>query len=280
MSINELINEPDGASLLKTLQQYELVDINHPEFSLIRLFSGTINRNFKVYDGNKTILLKVFSKNNILPINRQQVFKMQEELAILGLSPVPLFLSEDANIYCEQWVDIDTKGEHHKAADENVHVVDNLADTLHSIHNSYVSAPLIELSQHWEMYWQKLAQPSISLQYQYSQASTKWQTYMQKHRDQFVLCHNDLHVEHLSFQNGPIFDWEYAGLGCRYFDIASCCAINELAHVDILRLCNRYAHLSNEENDAVIHKVQFAGPLVAFTYELWAHSLGIDENLA
>jgi hypothetical protein len=88
-----------------------------------------------------------------------------------------------------------------------------------------------------------------------------------------------LHREHLSYPNGPLFDWEYAGLGCRYFDIASCCITNALSPQNINKLCSSYAYLANVDIHQVIKNVQEMSVLVSLTHSLWAESVGIDKNL-
>lgn len=271
MNFESILKDIDGGALLKTLKQYELVNINSTQFEVKSILSKSINRNFKISDGEQTLLLKVFNKNNKLPISRSKVFALQEELAILGLAPLPLFLNDENTIYCEQWIAF-TKYKHHD-------LVRLLADSLYSVHNSFVSAPLLALDEHWEAYWQQIESPSTELQDQYELVKKQWHNYKDKCRDQFVLCHNDLHSDHLSYTNGPLFDWEYAGLGCRYFDIASCCAINQLSEAQTVELCKNYADLANQNVDEVLNSVTFASGLVSFTYELWDRSLRLSENL-
>ncbi|MFT6270415.1 MAG: thiamine kinase-like enzyme [Alphaproteobacteria bacterium] len=265
------------------LQKYELANIHSPDFEITRIVCGAINRNFKVSDGSKTLLLKAFSNNTTLPINRRQVFSMQEELAILGFAPVPLFLSDDFKIYCEQWIDIGqgveiAEKDYAKTKQGVAKIIDTLAEALFNVHSSYVSAPIIPLVEHWEIYWQKIKHPKQQLREKYKLVKLQWQQYFDQYKDQFVLCHNDLHIDHISFSNGPIFDWEYAGLGSRYFDIASCCAINNLNQADILNLCCCYAHLANKDVQEVIDNVQETSAMVAFTYELWSESVGKTDN--
>ena len=270
MNSESILKDIDSGALLKTLKQYELVDIDSSQFEVKSIHSKSINKNFKISDGQQTLLLKVFNENNAWPISRNKVFALQEELAILGLAPLPIFLNEENTIYCEKWIAF-TKHKNHD-------LVKLLADSLYSVHNSFISAPLLALDEHWEAYWQQIESPEIALQEQYEVVKKQWQDYKDECRDQFVLCHNDLHSEHLSYANGPLFDWEYAGLGCRYFDIASCCAINQFSEQQIVELCMHYSELANQKVDEVFDKVTFASGLVTFTYELWGRSLGLKEK--
>jgi hypothetical protein len=279
MNTNDLNKEHDGSTILKTLKHYEVLDTNHPNLEIIRIFDGAINRNFKVFDGNKSVLLKVFNNTNMLPINRRQVFDMQEELAILGLAPAPLFLSDDNALYCEQWIDAPKDKKLFDIQQKPMHLVNVLAEALYNIHSSYVTAPMLPLDEHWSLYWQNITRPSHGFQQRYSEMCKRWQHYVQKNKDRFVLCHNDLHADHISFLDGPIFDWEYAGLGCRYFDIASCCKTNNLSKADTILICESYANLANKEAKYVLHKVQETFSIVTFTHDLWAQYVDLNQNL-
>jgi len=282
MSPKPLKKEKDRLSILKMLKRYEVVDVTSPNFEINRIRSGTINRNFKVCDGNKTLMLKLFDSNELLPVDRRQVFRMQEELAILGLAPAPVFLSVNGKVYCEQWVDIrqheDAKHEHKvNSGNAKGDKVETLAKVLYRVHGSFVSAPLLALDEHWEVYWDKIESPSPQLQQKYLQVKQQWQRYLDVCIDEFVLCHNDLHIDHISYLNGPVFDWEYAGMGCRYFDIASCCTINNLNQSEIESLCIYYANLANQDIQEVCDKMHEASVMVSFTYELWETSLNISN---
>jgi Ser/Thr protein kinase RdoA (MazF antagonist) len=282
MSAKVLKKEKDRLSILKMLKRYGVVDVTSPNFEINRIRSGTINRNFKVCDGDKTLMLKLFDSNELLPVDRRQVFKMQEELAIIGLAPLPVFLSVNGKVYCEQWVDV---GQHedgkyaHKVKLGKImgDKLETLAEVLFKVHSSLVSVPLLALDEHWEVYWDKIESPSPQLRQKYLQVKQQWQRYLDVCIDEFVLCHNDLHIEHISYLNGPVFDWEYAGMGCRYFDIASCCTINNLDQGEIESLCIYYANLAHQDIQEVRGRVHKASGMVSFTYELWETSLKISN---
>lgn len=248
------------------LQQHELANLKSPEFCISKIDAGTINLNFKVVDDSQTFLLKLFSQNANLPINRQMVLALQEELAVIGLAPRPIFLSKDHTVYTEQWLDLT------KLMLDRRQII--LAQSLYSVHSSFISAPILSLPEHWDHYWQKIQQPDTRMVQTYHNMLTLWQTFIDNEIDNFVLCHNDLHFDHVSAENGPILDWEYAGLGCRYFDIASCCAINGLNLEQSKELCAIYADLANTSTSMVIARVNKAKTLVDFTNTLWRSSVG------
>jgi thiamine kinase-like enzyme len=256
--------DPQSLLVYETLKTYELINVECPYFKMWRIDAGAINRNYKVIDKHQQMLVKQLSSNQVLPINRLQTFKLQEELAILNLAPRPIFLDESETIYCEQWIDFSKPKLSQK--------LQCLAESLHMVHASFVSAPVVDLDVHWQTYLQSIAQVSDEMLSKYEDVLMKWNNYMQVHIDQFVLCHNDLHLDHVCFSHGPLLDWEYAGLGCRYFDIASCSLINSLSDNEHESLCALYANLANRPIHEVIEKTAIVKDCVAFTYDLWMQS--------
>ncbi len=257
------------SNILKLLRKYELILCPASKVRSERIYAGAINHNYKVTAGDSQFLLKVFHANKMLPIDRKRVFRLQEELAIFTMAPQPLFLSEDNSIYCEQWIDFHP----YSAADSLM----RLAVALNLVHTTYISAPSLSLSSHWNEYWQQFnsaTQRQIT-QKAFEYMKKKWTEYHQQYSDEFVLCHNDLHISHVCNQNGPILDWEYAGLGCRYFDIASCCIINQLNDSQTKVLCQHYASLVNFESDYVESRVKQVTEFVEFTNKLWERALDV-----
>ncbi len=257
--------------IIDVLRVNELIDVNCSQFTLKRIAQGAINHNYQVQNKQSCILLKVLAQSNKLPINRVHVFKLQEELAILGLAPKPIFLSEDQLFYCEEWIDFE--------AIPLEDAIQSLSEALYSIHNCFIPAPIIPLIQHWQIYWQKIIQPTPELTDKYHKMCQQWYAYLNTHKDRFVLCHNDLHVSHMCSPNGPILDWEYAGLGCQYFDIASCCIINKLNCSQKIALCQHYAELANKSAQEVIERTENITEIVEFTYNIWNYSLGLTNSL-
>ena len=274
-------NEKSHSSILAILKQYELANIKNPDLRISRVDGGAINQNFKISDDDNTFLLKIFSHHATIPVDRSQVFKMQEELAILGLAPVPIFLNDQCTIYCEQWIEPPINDLHKlHVTNQQVTKVALLADVLYSVHTSFVSSKLLALNEHWQVYWQKIPTPSQALNQRYTYLQQYWHEYVKNNAGEFVLCHNDLHFDHISYPQGPIFDWEYAGLGCRYFDIANCCLINKLSQTDTHELCRHYAYLSDQDENTVVKKVQEMSVLSAFTTTLWSASVGIGDEVS
>lgn len=257
------------------LEEFELVDTNSASFNVEPIFAGTINKNFKVSDGEHAVLMKVFTQSNMLPINRADVFALQQELAILGLAPQPLLLSEDGELYFEQWQNDLHNGQ---LIGELPDAFQRLADSLYNVHSTFIAAPMLPLIEHWDSYIEHIPDTSDALLSELVMMKAAYREYEAANKSEYVLCHNDLNIDHLCINSDTIIDWEYAACGCRYIDIANCASINQLDEHSTKQLCNEYAKLSNQSSIQVWESVQKVFKFVRFTSKLWYISLGIDKK--
>jgi thiamine kinase-like enzyme len=259
-------------NILRDLKLHDVFTCKVTQIQAFAIRSGEVNQAYKLISPDKQFLLKIFKANSVLPIDRVGVFKLQEELAILGLAPKPIYLSQNLTVYCEEW--LAPKQDLLGALAYNKKL-ELLADALYNIHSSFVSVPILPLLEHWKIYWKQIQTPSAVLRRQYQTMQTQWQHYLEQHQSEFVLCHNDLHFDHIASAQGPFYDWEYAAKGCRYLDIANCASINDLDNEGIKNLCDVYAEVANLEAKDVRQKVQLMLIFVDFTNELWRRSLKI-----
>lgn len=268
---------------IKDLHKQGLVDVHCKDYLVKALNAGLINHNYYVADRHHDLLFKVCAKNEILPIDRQVVFDVQTELAIIGMAAKPLYLSANKLYYCEQW-QADAKtllDERHRLisasntlSQANSALIPQLAEALCNVHHSHVKAPVIRLSEHLMAYWSHIKSPSVELQHEYNDMLAFCDMYSIEHRSDFVLCHNDLHMGHVTIDSGIIFDWEYAAYGCRYYDIASSALINEFDQNETQSLCSEYAKLRDQDPVEVYAAVQNVIKLTHFTFKLWRYTVG------
>ena len=87
--------------------------------------------------------------------------------------------------------------------------------------------------------------------------------------DKLVLCHNDLHLDHIR-ANDVCVDWEYAALGPRYFDVAMCIVINQLAPTAQTQLLKEYAQHTNCDVDAATQQTALYIRLALIINQAWA----------
>lgn len=272
---------------INKLVEQELIDNQCSNFSVTPINAGTVNHNFYVADSNRECLFKVFTDNHILPIDRSTVFALQVRLAIIGLAPRPLCLSIDNKYYSEEWVSnshtlLDEKRVLSKTLSEKEAITKltlPLAEALYSVHNSDIRGQLLDLPKHLLSYWSQVKSPSPEFSKEFSMMLKFCEVYFKENKSNFVLCHNDLHLDHVCNKTGIIYDWEYASYGCKYYDIASCALINQFDEEQTRQLCAQYAQLTHENSELVHQAVQNVRKLTAFTFRLWHYAVGQEPIL-
>jgi hypothetical protein len=95
---------------------------------------------------------------------------------------------------------------------------------------------------------------------------------LKSHRDDPVLCHNDLHLNHVR-SNNICVDWEYAALGPRYFDVAMCIVINRLTPTAQTQLLKEYAQLTDCNVDTATQQTALYIRLALMINQAWARLL-------
>lgn len=88
----------------------------------------------------------------------------------------------------------------------------------------------------------------------------------------WVLCHNDLHVAHVRTDKRCI-DWEYAGIGPRYFDVAMCITINQISASAHHAFIEAYAQLTDTELAYVQQQVASYLRLCTIINQMWVQVL-------
>ncbi|MDC1346849.1 phosphotransferase [Glaciecola sp.] len=84
-----------------------------------------------------------------------------------------------------------------------------------------------------------------------------------------VLCHNDLHLDHIR-ANDVCVDWEYAALGPRYFDVAMCIVINQLTPTAQTQLVKEYAQHTDCDVDTATQQTALYIRLALIIKQAWA----------
>ena len=88
----------------------------------------------------------------------------------------------------------------------------------------------------------------------------------------WVLCHNDLHVAHVRTDKRCI-DWEYAGIGPRYFDVAMCITINQISASAHHAFIEAYAQLIDTDLAYVQQQVASYLRLCTIINQMWEQVL-------
>lgn len=250
------------AQILDELRQTQMFEA---PLSLEPIQGGKINYSYFLHSGSDRFFLKTFEFNHFAPSDRQALFFQQQRLAEFGKAAYPHYLSNAHNFQVEVCID------HVSLREANITreiKVQHLARTLWEIHQCSPVALSIDLPKDWLLYLD-IAGQSDNQQLLRKIDHCK-QSWIDTHKVDQVLCHNDLSFEHVTFSEpSVVFDWEYAALGNRYFDMAACAKINCLSNseVELLQAC--YAQFSEIPLHTVAMGMQQQVPTVELTNELW-----------
>nr|WP_136249885.1 phosphotransferase [Ningiella ruwaisensis] len=255
------------------------------QIKLENLHAGALNASYCLTIDNRRYLVKQFMGTRHLPIKPKHSFALQLELAKYGLAPRPLHLSSDQKVYIEEWVSHKVHGLSKPASENDI---DLLAQSLLRIHkqpllhdtvslskdSEIVGLPIrllpkIDLPGHWGIYLKSIKDPQRKWKAKAKEYTNTYQQYCLRLSDDFTLCHNDLSADHIASSKGLFFDWEYAGLGCRFFDLLACGLANGFSQEEMDALVLRYVELCDYHREEVFQRVKLLQPLVIFTYQLW-----------
>lgn len=243
--------------------------------SLQPIQGGTVNRSYQLVAQEHRYFLKTFELNHIAPTDRQALFLHQQQLADFHKAARPLYLSKGHDFQVETWTVHTSLKTAQIEYDEKIKA---LAQTLNEVHQLPTMAVSIDLPKDWLLYLDiaGLGDDKDWLD-RIARCKPDW---IDTHKVDQVLCHNDLAMEHVAVgKPSLVFDWEYAALGNRFFDIASCALINKLDAHHTLYLQQQYAHISGLEESYVFEQCQKQFPIVTLTNDLWylaASTVGKD----
>lgn len=240
------------------------------------LSGGAINHTYHLSDDSKGFLVKEFQGEDSLCIDRQERFELQLSLSTKGLAPKPIYLSLETGIYVEQWI-------RHRRSQvvlffDELHI-NSLALALTRVHNSKVKAKAVDLPRQWHQYLKSLANLPSFLVDEVTRATEKWVENMESAPQEQVFCHNDLVWAHLCIPTKIILDWEYAGIGSRYFDLLSCAKVNVFDTQQHDLLLAAYAKQNNIPINEVYEGCSKQAGFVELTYQLWHQALGLTPKI-
>lgn len=259
----------DSRNIL-TLLQAEL-DISDGA-RLIPIDSGDINSVFHLIDGEREYAVKWLGDDQFSGVDRFHQFVLQQQLTVKGVAPNAVWLNDDETIWVENW-------EREDSSIKDELSPNALANVLWHIHGLPITGRALNLIERWEHYLNILSLPEESALLEEVSSLRGRVVASEQKQDDIVLCHNDLQSGHvLSLSPPMVIDWEYAAMGNRYFDIASCAMINDFDEAQKLALCEAYSINSGIDVKTVIDETKRHCEIVKVTNALWFAAL--DTNLS
>jgi thiamine kinase len=189
-----------------------------PGFSTARvteqLSTGPTNHSFRVERGDESFVLRI-DTTEAKRLGRDRAAEKQvcEAIATAGLGPAPMMFDAERGIYLRPFL----AGRAWTKADlENPAKLERLAGLLRQVHALPPAGRIFEPLEFARRYADQLDTPrSHEVYEQVAAASAAIEPVSP------VLCHNDLVCQNvLEGQALALIDWEYAGMGDPFFDLA------------------------------------------------------------
>jgi thiamine kinase-like enzyme len=216
-------------------------ELGEPDGDPTPLTGGITNRNYLVTLGGNRYVIRVPGKDtSLLGIDRNAEREANENAAGLGVAPRVAAQLDDPACLVTEFVDC----EEMKAEDlTEPETMKRVMGSLRSVHDSGAALPVsFDSFRVVETYRETAAARGGEIPTAYDEAheqAREIEDVLSGPEHDPVPCHNDLLAG--NFLRGKeriwIVDWEYAGMGDRYFDLANFAINNELEesrHVELI----------------------------------------------
>lgn len=254
--------------------------------------------------GDVTVIYKQLVTHHAQAFSHASTFSLQQRLFQQGVAAEPLWFDEDTGEWIEAYLPVqditdpqntDLQNTGHKNTESqstNIPNTDLLIQALVNLHQVHVGEGEIRTLDPFAQAEVLLAQLSakfaphhlsrikLTLRDLQSQLHSLLQSLLQskchstspQSDETPVLCHNDLHVDHVRAQMCCV-DWEYAGVGPRYFDVAMCLTINDYPVAAYASFIAKYADLAGMNTEHASQQVSVYLRLCDILNELWSQVL-------
>jgi thiamine kinase-like enzyme len=205
------------------------------------LGGGITNRNFKVTVDGETFVLRIGGKDTaLLGIDRRAEHEATQAAAALGIGPEVVAFLELEGCLVTRFLDGGPLPVEEVRRPETLRVV---AATLRRIHEGPPFPARFNSFRVVEAYLATAATKGVSPPPQYAQAKETAELIENARGPQSGCpCHNDLlNANFIAHPGGVrIVDWEYAGMGDRFFDLANFSINHELGEAENEQLLEAY----------------------------------------
>lgn len=190
------------------------------------LLRGVANNVYKITTTQAEYILKQFRFDHPYGLDREQEVRVQQQLAQYQLAPEVIHYDATQGLVLQSFIK-DPDLAHTKLSMANK--LRELADVSAHIHRLSVDVPVWSLRERLRRYCQQLAEFDSERAQHFSKRLNSFRKLLDSFAAHPVFCHNDLGMHHIFLKPRPcVIDWEYAGLGERYFDLANTMAVNQL----------------------------------------------------
>jgi thiamine kinase-like enzyme len=213
------------------------------ESELVPLDGGITNRNFRARFGGREVVVRLPGKETgLLGIDRGAEAEANRTAAAAGVAPPVLAAFADPPCLVTEFIE----GEAMAAEDLRAPgAVEKVAEALRRVHDCGPIAATFSAARVVDSYAVRTRQRGQTLPADFDrfrQTAARIEAFMRRVDQADVFCHNDLLPANFIESPGGlrIVDWEYAGMGNRYFDLGNFAVNNDLDEEQEAALLDAY----------------------------------------
>ncbi|WP_369742744.1 phosphotransferase [Pseudidiomarina sp. PP-1MA] len=189
------------------------------------LLKGVANDVYKIITTEQSYVLKHFRYDHPYGLNRDQEVALQQQLAEQQLAPAVLYYDTIQGLLLQPFISGDDLAHSTLAMSTKIQ---RLAEVSARIHRVQVDVPVWSLRSRLQIYCDALARYDEERARQFRKRIGQQRKLIDCFGMNPVFCHNDLAFHHVFTQpHLQVIDWEYAGMGERYFDLANSMLAND-----------------------------------------------------
>ncbi|KFZ30583.1 hypothetical protein IDSA_08590 [Pseudidiomarina salinarum] len=248
------------------MQQQWLSDLPvHGVISTEPLLRGVANDVYKIVTTSGSYVLKHFRFDHPYGLNREQEVAVQQQLAAEHLAPPVLHFDPIQGLLLQPFLDGPDLAQSLETVTDKIQL---LADVSARIHRVQIEVPPWSLRSRLQRYCDQLREFEADRGRQFAKRLQRHQKLIDSFGAHPVFCHNDLAFHHVFLNGDPlVIDWEYSGLGERYFDLASTIQVNQFDDAQQRAFVNAYEGIAGFQINSKLLEDWLA--LVNLVSQLW-----------
>jgi len=254
------------------MQQHWLTNLPiHGVMKTEPLLRGVANDVYKITTTSGVYVLKHFRFDHPYGLDRDQEVNVQQQLAEHGIAPQILHYDSAQGLLLQTFIEAPDLAHDRKSMGTKIQ---RLGEVSAHIHRLQVDVPVWSLRTRLQRYCDNLAEYEPDRARQFQKRLQQQRKLIDSFGKNAVFCHNDLAFHHVFLAQQPIvIDWEYAGLGDRYFDLANAIQVNQLEFAERRAFINAYEGASGEQidSDKLAQWLELSNIISQLWYELHHH---------
>jgi thiamine kinase-like enzyme len=230
-----------------------------------RIKHGLTNESWRVHsDAGEFVVRQSNSSEASLQINRRSEALILDDVAHAGIGPEVILCDPTRHLLITRYAG-PTWTDAQATAGENIERVALLLRRLHRL-KPPPAIQVVDLATVIRGYTQTLAHHGKSTDASLHQRAQQIASFLAA-EPELRLCHNDIHALNI-VDSGELrlIDWEYAGLGERFFDLASICVYHHFVKVQRELLLNSYLQSPDAQ---AWHRLELCCWLFDYVRDLW-----------